>query len=79
MKFPTLSSLLYILFLCLLAFSTEGVRRVSHQKVLCCQNAPHYALKSLKGRNPKMGPRHKFCKGRVSRLCKRIPGALPQI
>ncbi|XP_027713627.1 protein GPR15L [Vombatus ursinus] len=79
MKFPSLSSLLYILFLCLLAFSTEGARRVRHQKVLCCQNAPNHVLRSLKGRNPKMAPLHKFCKGRVSSLCKRIPGALPQI
>ncbi|XP_068923175.1 protein GPR15LG [Petaurus breviceps papuanus] len=80
MKFPTLSSLLYVLFLCLLVFSTEGARRVRHQKgLLCCQDAPNHARKSLKGRNSKMGPLPKFCKRKVNSLCKRIPGALPQI
>ncbi|XP_074087966.1 protein GPR15LG-like [Macrotis lagotis] len=73
MKFLTLSNLLYILFLSLLVFSTEGARhRQSKKALLCCQ------VKSLKGKNLRARPFHKFCKGKTS-SCKRIPGALPQI
>ncbi|XP_051829942.1 protein GPR15LG [Antechinus flavipes] len=78
MKFPNFTSLLYILFLCLLAFSTEGARRNKPRKGLCCHNGPNHAFKSLKGRNPKMSLHYKLCKGKIS-PCKKIPGALPQI
>ncbi|XP_043837515.1 protein GPR15L [Dromiciops gliroides] len=79
MKFPTFSSLLCILFLCLLAFTTEGARHIKPKKVPCCHNTPNHVLRSLRGRNQKVGPFHTFCKGKASPLCKRIPGALPQI
>ncbi|KAM9061518.1 protein GPR15LG [Sarcophilus harrisii] len=79
MKFLNLTSLLYILLLCLLAFSTEGARRNKPRKGLCCHDARNHAFKSLKGKNPKMWLRHKFCKGKIISPCKKIPGALPQL